>query len=783
MTLHHRLPVAFGLALLAAGCAEGPFSEPKDAVVPAPAATAAALPGVAGVVNRAGTPQPPPQAAAVARPRPTLGSRIFRGTGMPAGAGLVGPGAQASGDEVTLSFNAAEIAEVARVILGDTLGLAYAVDASVTGQLTLETSQPVPRSAVLGIFEAALRPQGFAVTAQPGGLYVVLPLPAAQRSGLARPGRGYGTEVVAPRFIGAAALKRLLEPLLPEGQVTQVDAARNLLLVTGTAGERQSVRETVAQFDVDWMRGMSFGLFSLRQVQARRMVEDLREMLGGEGGNLNGLVRLVALERLNAVLAVSAQPAYLEQVQTWVARLDREGDADERRVFVYKVQNGRASDLSRTLSRAFGISGGDTGSRNGVGSGLGAGQGASAFGAGAAMSGGFGSSGQGGTGGQGGGGQSGGGFPALPGQAAAGGGALGGGAGRTDDAAGIFGSVQQGGGQALFGGAAGLTVTADEVNNALVVVGTGRQFELVEAALRRLDLQPVQVLIEAAVTEVTLTHNLRFGLQWALRSGNANALLNQSNNNPLGAVSSPGNGGQISSSVLDLAVPIPTVPGFSFAYSAPNISVVLDALDQITKVNVLSSPQVLVLNNQTAALQVGNQVPVTVGTAQSTLTSSSPIVSQLQYRDTGIILQVTPRVNESGLVLMDIQQEVSSVVDSLTATTSQVQSPTFQQRRLVSTVAVQDGQTIALGGLIRDSTDNSRGGIPVLSSLPWVGPLFGNYSRSLQRTELLVLLTPRVVRNPGEAQQATEELRARFRDLRPLIVTPQGTATRGRAAR
>jgi general secretion pathway protein D len=235
--------------------------------------------------------------------------------------------------------------------------------------------------------------------------------------------------------------------------------------------------------------------------------------------------------------------------------------------------------------------------------------------------------------------------------------------------------------------------------------------------------------------------------------------------------------------VLDLAVPVPTVPGFSFAYSAPNISVVLDALDQITKVNVLSSPQVMVLNNQTAALQVGNQVPVTVGTAQSTLTSGSPIVSQLQYRDTGIILQVTPRVNESGLVLMDIQQEVSSVVNSLTATTSQVQSPTFQQRRLVSTVAVQDGQTIALGGLIRDSTENSRGGIPVLSALPWVGALFGNFANTVQRTELLVLLTPRVVRSPGEAQQATDELRARFRDLRPLIVTPQGTAHRGRALR
>jgi general secretion pathway protein D len=140
-------------------------------------------------------------------------------------------------------------------------------------------------------------------------------------------------------------------------------------------------------------------------------------------------------------------------------------------------------------------------------------------------------------------------------------------------------------------------------------------------------------------------------------------------------------------------------------------------------------------------------------------------------------------VNESGLVLMDIQQEVSSVVNSLTSTTSQVQSPTFQQRRLASTVAVQDGQTIALGGLIRDSVENSNSGLPGLSSIPWLGGLFGNRSNAVSRTELLVLLTPRVVRNPGETQQASDELRARFRELRPLPPPPRGALQRLRALR
>jgi general secretion pathway protein D len=367
-----------------------------------------------------------------------------------------------------------------------------------------------------------------------------------------------------------------------------------------------------------------------------------------------------------------------------------------------------------------------------------------------------------------------GGFPGIGGGGSGGtgrseelGGGLGGGAG------GGFG----GGSSGMLGGAAGLNVSADETNNALVVVGTTRQYELVEAALRRLDVMPVQVVIEAAVAEVTLSDDLRFGLQWAFRSGDFAGILNQTSANPFGNVTTPGVDGRLSRGLLDLALPLPAVPGFSFLYSAPNVTVVLNALDRITKVNVLSSPHLMVLNNQTAALQVGNQVPITVGTAQSTLVSGGPIVSQLQYKDTGIILQVTPRVNDSGTVLLDIAQEVSAVIDTPSTTTSQIQSPTFLQRRLVSSVSVQDGQTIALGGLIRDSNDNSRGGIPVLSQVPVLGWLFGSTVKATGRTELLVLLTPRVVRGQNDAQLATDELRNRMRLLRPIIVNAKGGDT------
>ncbi len=770
-----------GLSLLAAACSElSPMSpdrdDPNAPKAQAGTAGGAPVPLTGGLAQTGAQTGAPVQLGPAGRR--SIGSAIYPGQG-PASVPR-GPGGAFTvpGGEVNLSFSGVEIVEVTRAVLGDLLELTYAVDPSVSGTITLETMRPIPRADVLPVFEGALRAQGFAVVRQPSGVYTVVTTASGQRSGLAGAGSAFGTEVIAPRFIGVAALKRLLEPLLPEQQIAQTDPSRNLLMVTGTSAERRTVRETVAQFDVDWMRGMSFGLFGLREASARRMVEDLNAMLGGENATIAGLVRLIPIERLNAVLAVSPQPRYLEQIRTWISRLDRESDVTERKVFVYRVQNGRASDVARTLSRAFGLASSEGSGRFG----------ASAAGAGAATAGGFGAGGFGGgmgssqgsgaSGGIGGGASGGVGSSGASGGIPGIGGGSSGGAGRAEEfgggLGGGLGGGSGGGSSGMLGGASGLNVSADEANNAIVVVGTTRQYELVEGALRRLDTMPVQVVIEAAVAEVTLSDDLRFGLQWAFRSGDFAGILNQTSQNPFGNVTTPGVDGRLSRGLLDLALPLPAVPGFSFIYSAPSVTVVLNALDRITKVNVLSSPHLMVLNNQTAALQVGNQVPITVGTAQSTLVSGGPIVSQLQYKDTGIILQVTPRVNDSGNVLLDIAQEVSAVIDTPSTTTSQIQSPTFLQRRLVSSVSVQDGQTIALGGLIRDSNDNSRGGIPLLSQVPVVGWLFGSTVKATGRTELLVLLTPRVVRGQNDAQLATDELRNRMRLLRPIIVDARG---------
>lgn len=287
-----------------------------------------------------------------------------------------------------------------------------------------------------------------------------------------------------------------------------------------------------------------------------------------------------------------------------------------------------------------------------------------------------------------------------------------------------------------------MTISADETNNAIIVFGTPRDYAIVDEALRKLDVRPYQVLIEAAITEVTLTDNLRYGVEWNFRSGDTSFSLGNS------------------------ATPTPSFPGFSFFYSnKDNISGTLNALEKRANIKVISAPKLLVLNNQTAALQVGDQVPITTQSASNLDSANDRIVNSVEYRDTGVILKVTPRVNASGLVLLDIAQEVSDVNENQT---SGIDSPTISTRRISTSIAVQDGQVIALGGMFRNAKSYGKNGIPLLSRIPVLGALFGTNTDTENRTELLVILKPHVLRTADDGRAVTEELRAKLRTLEPF---------------
>jgi general secretion pathway protein D len=441
------------------------------------------------------------------------------------------------------------------------------------------------------------------------------------------------------------------------------------------------------------MAAMSFGLLPLEFVDARTAVVELTEILrlGEPGGSR---LRLVPIARLNSVVAVGPRIEDVEEARRWLAWLDQNSGAEEPRLFVHFVQNTRASELAESLNALFGDGGGEG--------------------------------------------------AAAPRQTRA---------PIRDDVLEIdltdeqddFSAPDLGFGAPAdaFGPTdAPLRITAENQRNALLITATPRDYRRIQSAIERLDVAPLQVLLEVTIVEVTLNDNLRYGLQWFFRFGDEGT-----------------------ASFGPSAVPSAVFPGFNFVFATENLRVALNALTDLTEVRIVSSPSLMVLNNETASLQVGDQVPVATQSVVAVSDPGAPIVNTIQYRDTGVILNVTPRVNNSGLVILDIEQDVSSVASTVT---SGIDSPTIQQRKVTSTVAVGDGEMLALGGLISGSRALSRSGVPGLSDVPVLGGLFRSTSDNQNRTELLVLVLPKVVRGASDVRAVTAELRERLSAAAPF---------------
>ena len=632
----------------------------------------------------------------------------------------------AEGGDITLNFVDADIREVMKATLGGILGVNYTVSAEIQGLVTVQSGRPVPREALLPTLETILRMHGVALVRE-GPLYRVQPLQGAARGNAAirlgmsgaTEGEAYGIQVVPLYFVSAAQMAETLRPIAREGGVLHVDETRNVIMLGGTRFELAALLEAVEIFDVNWLSGMSFGLFSLEYADARALADELNAILGdGKRGVAGGLVRLVPVERLNAVLAVSRQHRYIQQVRQWVERLDKPGgggSGGDQQLYIYFVQNGKAGNLADVLNDVF------------------ANQGRQRISAARQEPGGL--------------------APGLEpveigdAQAQPAGDVQGEQQAQPQPAPPAATPQPSSRGIALSSGGQ-IRVVADKERNALLISGTQGEYRSVLRALKQLDRRPLEVLIEVTIADVTLTDRLEYGIRWFFQSGNHGVTLSDIADPP-GAVAS-------------------TFPGLSYVYSVTNARAVLDLLSSITDVEVISAPQLLVLNNQEAQLQVGAQVPV--ATQQSTTVDPDPliadrIVSTIELKDTGVILKVTPRVNDSGLIIIEIEQEVSQVSQDAAAGTL---TPTISKRIITTTAAVQSGQTVALGGLIQDNKTNTKVGIPGLSAIPFLGALFRYTTDTITRSELLVLVSPRIVRDERGARDITNELRRRMEDLERL---------------
>ncbi len=674
---------------------------------------------------------------------------------------------------IQINFQNTQLREVAAVILRDTLGLSFVYDPRVEGSVTVSTNT-ISREHLLATLETLLRMNGAALVVDEG-IYRIVPIGDALAQAKVRQlgtstkpmPSGFGISILQLRHVSAANVARLVEPIaaLPGG--IRIDPARNVILLAGSGGERRALMETISAFDVDWLAGMSAGIFPLTHTKPDILIPELEAVFGIQNQSpLTGLVQFVPIDRMNGILVVTPQVALLRQAEAWIGRLDQ-GNVAGLNLYVYFVQHGKATDLAQILNDTFSSIGSIEGGGNGASS-LGrvapnlspvtlssaaptaarvqpaAVQGsaveAAAVQASAANAGGGGAAAD--TG-------------AVPAAAAAAAPAAGTGAATSPAAATQTPlSILPGGTGRLTAPAAGtraalrvsdlgeIRIIPDEVNNSLLILATPAGYQMVEAALRQLDVVPLQVLIEATIAEVSLNDSLQYGVQFSIDSGNVTF-------------------GNFSGTTQTL---LGTFPGFNFFFNGGDVKAVIDALESITDVKVLSSPQLVVLDNQAAELQVGDEVPVATRQSTSLTDSNAPAVNEIEFRDTGVILRVKPRINASGLVSMEVEQEVSSV--STTSTTGSL-TPTISQRRVTSSIAVNSGQTVVLGGLISETVTDSRSGIPVLSRIPVVGGAFGRTNDSIRRTELIIFITPRVIRNPDEAQRVAEELHSRLRSLDP----------------
>jgi general secretion pathway protein D len=670
-------------------------------------------------------------------------------------------------DGITLNLVGASVTEVAKTVLGDILGVNYTVSDKVKATITLRTANPVEKAGLLAIFEAILREEGAALIVD-GGLYKIVPSTQAVASGAplrtrksGQPSVGVATDLVPLRYVGAAEMERILKSASPQASILRVDTARNLLMISGTRAELTSMSELIRVFDVDWMRGMSFGIYPIETSDPEAIAQELDTVFANDKDSpTKGVVRFIPNRRLKSIMVITSRPDYLKKAETWLSRIDLASKATEKQVYVYHVQHRPAAELAQLLQKVYQSSTGgsittaSTSSR-GPGSATGPVDGSATGGSAASpVSGGSSVSSAGGIGATT--GTSGGSTVGIPPQSPAtgtqDGSALPGGSDQQASASSEAARTAFGGGLPKDDRAAGITVIADEIKNSLVITATASEYKRVKQVLYRIDTEGVQILLEATIAEVTLNDNLKFGVRWFLKGGNNTAT----------------SGSSVITSVLPTSVTA-AAAGFQYFLNATNLQVVLNALSAVTNVTVVSSPSLMVAENKRATLQVGNEVPIITQQQQST-TAVSAIVNSVSYRSTGVILAITPRLSDDGKVFLEIEQEVSDAVNTTTSTTTG--SPTIQQRRVKTTVSVNDGETIMLAGLMQDKSTRDREQIPIIGNIPWIGNAFKTKNDTIERTELLISITPQVIRSRLQMDDVTAE----YRDKLNMSTRPQRRA-------
>jgi general secretion pathway protein D len=593
-----------------------------------------------------------------------------------------------------LTFVDADARLVAETILGDMLRLPYFIDPDVQGNVTLNSTSPVPDSQLLPMLERALLPINAVIVVR-DGKYQVLPRDKARTmiadTQITQPppplniqsnAQSPDTDIVTLNHISAAEMVGLARDLIGGDIVTRDGSNPVNIRIKGSLSEREAALDLVRRFDIPSLADMRFEIWKLADANPSAVLDELNTIFAPPNNIFDGRVRLIPLPRIKSIMAIAADRSDLDRIEPWIRRVEQ-GTGGKRSIRTHSVQNGKARDIALSLQLVLGLNNDqeqyDESQQISEGS---------------------------------------------------------------DGSSGPLPPARN------YGTKDGLRIVPNDSSNMLLIYANAEEYAIVSKALEAIDRPSAQVLIEATLAEVTLNDELRYGINFQALGNIGSSAIN------------------IANSSNNSATPAANFPGFAVSAISSSVSSVLSALQSKTKVRVLSAPKLQVLNNRPASLQVGDQVPIVTQQAQSVDGANAPLINSVELRDTGVILQVTPRINDNGTVLLEISQEVSDVAQT---TSSGINSPTIQQRRLTTTVVTQSGQMVVLGGLIRNRVTTGKSGIPGLSQIPIIGGLFGRKADSGSRTELVILITPSIIRGPDDVRNTVNSVIDNLDLTKPMV--------------
>jgi general secretion pathway protein D len=658
---------------------------------------------------------------------------------------------------VELAFDNADLYEVLDLTLYDLFGLSYMVDPTLKATVSFHITGDFTRDQFINAFNQALQLNNLSIVRGSGNIYKILPransagsanapVIVADESGLV----GDVTRLIRLRYVSATSAAANVTPFLSKGAQVVQDTVNNALLITDTAENISRAVAILGVIDIEYFADLSWQIFPVKEVDAEIIAADLDSVLQAGGlykrqGAAEGSFELFPIKSMNAILVVTRWPTILTLVQDWLLAMDRETDSDTN-VFVYFVENASALDVSDVLSQVFLGTSATSRSSQSAASKSSTGRSTSSksrMGSSGSSSGLSGASGTSGTG-----------LSALgaatsqqrstkqsqPKQTIVRPTVTGTGTGRAAGEDEFAGTVE---------------IIPDEANNAIVFKAKNRDYKRILTVLKQLDIQPRQVLINVMVAEITLSGSMSYGIEWFLNKNIGSLGGSSGDYTAQGALDTKG-------VTRAINTPLGTASGLYMTLYDPVdfLRGLVAAVGTDSDVNILSSPNILAMDNTEASIEVGSDVPTVTGTSTSTINPDA-ITNTIQYRKTGVLLTVTPHINSSGLVKMELVQEVSQIGDFNT----QLNNYTFLTRKADTSLVVEDGQTVVIAGLMQSNKKNGQSGIPFLKEIPILGYLFGSLNKSIEKTELIFMITPHVIKNRSEADQITREFSQKVADL------------------